>query len=105
MHLVVTHLNASTGQRIPVGIITERDIIFIVVAQNRGPFKVMLKDMMSTPIINIDVDKSVEDRRGSLNKYKINRLPVVHNSSIIGILITGIIMSNVSIEKYAETEF
>jgi CBS domain-containing protein len=32
--IVVTHLNACTGQRIPVGIITERDIIFRVVAQN-----------------------------------------------------------------------
>jgi CBS domain-containing protein len=32
--------NACTGQRIPVGIITERDIIFRVVAQNRGPFNV-----------------------------------------------------------------
>jgi CBS domain-containing protein len=39
-----------------------------------------------------------------LNKYKINRLPVVHDSSIIGILTTGMIMSNVSIEKHADTE-
>ena len=105
MHLVVTHLNASTGQRIPVGIITERDIIFRVVAQNRGPFKVKLKDIMSAPIITIDEDKSVEEAMAILNKHKINRLPVVHDSSIIGIVTTGIIMSNVSIEKHAETEF
>jgi signal-transduction protein with cAMP-binding, CBS, and nucleotidyltransferase domain len=91
MHLVVTHLNDSTGQRIPVRIITERDIIFIVVAQNGGPFNITLKDMMSTPIINIDVGKSVEGAAAILNKYKINRLPAVHDSSIIGILITGII--------------
>jgi CBS domain-containing protein len=58
---VVTHLNSSTGQKIPVGIITERDIIFRVVAQNRGPFKIELKDIMSAPIITIDADKSVEE--------------------------------------------
>jgi len=103
--IVVTHLNASTGQRIPVGIITERDIIFRIVAQNRGPFKVKLKDIMSAPIITIDADKSVEEAMAILNKYKINRLPVVHDSSIIGIVMTGRIMSNVSIEKHAETEF
>lgn len=103
--IVVTRFNASTGQRIPVGIITERDIIFRVVAQNRGPFKVKLKDIMSAPIITIDADKSVEEAMAILNKYKINRLPVVHDSSIIGIVTTGIIMSNVSIEKHAETEF
>ena len=105
MHLVVTHLDAGTRQRIPVGINTERDIIFIVVAQNRGPFNVTLKDMMSTPIINIDADRSVEGAIAILNKHKINRLPVVYDSSIIGILIIGIIMSNVSIKKHAETEF
>ena len=103
--IIVTRLDAGTGQRIPVGIITERDIIYRVVAQNRGPFKVTLKDIMSAPIITIDADKSVEEAMAILNKYKINRLPVVHDSSIIGIVTTGIIMSNVSIEKHAETEF
>jgi CBS domain-containing protein len=41
--IVVTRCNASTGQKIPVGIVTERDIVFRVVAQNRGPFKIELK--------------------------------------------------------------
>ena len=99
--IVVTHLDASTGQRTPVGIITERDIIFRVVAQNRGPFKVTLKDIMSTPIITIDADKSIEEAMAILNNHKINRLPVVHDSSIIGILTTGIVIRNVSIEKHA----
>ena len=103
--IVVTHLEAATGQRIPVGIITERDIIFRVVAQNRGPFKVTLRDIMSTPIITIDADKSIEEALEILNNHKINRLPVVHDSSIIGILTTGIVIRNVSIEKHAETEF
>jgi CBS domain-containing protein len=98
--IVVTHLEAATGQRIPVGIITERDIIFRVVAQNRGPFKVTLRDIMSAPIITIDEDKSVEEAMALLNKHKINRLPVVHDSSIIGIVTTGTIVSNISIEKH-----
>jgi CBS domain-containing protein len=103
--IVVTHLDAGTGQRIPVGIITERDIIFRVVAQNRGPFKIILKDIMSAPIITIDGDRSVEEAIEILNKHKINRLPVVHDSSIIGIVTTGMIVSKVSIEKHADTEF
>ena len=102
--IVVTHLDASTVQRIPVGIITERDIIFRVVAQNRGPYKVTLKDIMSAPIITIDEDMSVEEALGILNKHKINRLPVVHDSSIIGIVTTGTIVSNVTIEKHDDAE-
>ena len=101
--IVVTHLDAGSGQRIPVGIITERDIIFRVVAQNRGPYKVTLRDIMSAPIITIDADKSVEEAMAILNKHKINRLPVVHDSSIIGIVTTGMVMNNISIEKHADT--
>ena len=37
---------------------------------------------MSTPIITIEEDKSVEGTMAILNKYKINRLPIVHDSSI-----------------------
>src|ERR687896_535679 len=100
--IVVTHLDVDRGKRIPVGIITERDIIFRVVAQNRGPFKITLKDIMSAPIITIDADKSIEEAFAILNKHKINRLPVVHDSSIIGILTTGVVIRNVSIEKHAD---
>ena len=101
--IVVTRLDAGSGQRIPVGIITERDIIFRVVAQNRGPYKVTLRDIMSAPIITIDEDKSVEEAMAILNKHKINRLPVVHDSSIIGIVTTEMVMSNISIEKHGDT--
>ena len=73
-------------------------------SQERGPFKVTLKDIMSAPIITIDGDKSVEEAIAILNKHKINRLPVVHDSSIIGLLTPGMIMSNVSIEKHSDTE-
>jgi CBS domain-containing protein len=103
--IVVTHLDAAAGQRVPVGIITERDIIFRVVAQNRGPFKAKLKDIMSAPIITIDADKSIEEALAILKKHKINRLPVVHDSSIIGIVTTGTILNNISIEKHADAEF
>jgi CBS domain-containing protein len=60
---------------------------------------------MSAPIITIDADKPVEEAIAILNEHKINRLPVVHDSSIIGIVTTGMILSKVSIEKHADTEF
>ncbi len=102
--IVVTHLDSRSGQRVPIGIITERDIIFRVVAQNRGPFKVMLKDIMSTPIITIDAGKSVDEAISIFNKHKINRLPVIHDSSIIGLVTTGMIISKVPTEKHSESE-
>src|SRR5215213_9310394 len=53
--IIVTHYDSTSRQRIPIGIVTERDIIFRVVAQNKGPFKVTLKDIMSFPIITTEM--------------------------------------------------
>ena len=75
--IIVTHCDPKSGQRAPIGIVTERDIIFRVVAQNQGPFKVALKDIMSSPIITIDFDKSVKEALNLIKQNKINRLPLL----------------------------
>jgi len=100
--IIVTHLDSNTGQRIPVGIITERDIIFRIVAQNRGPFKVTLKEIMSSPIITIDADKSLQEAM-SIKNNKINRLPVLNDGALVGIVTTKKIMRKVSVEKHFDT--
>jgi CBS domain-containing protein len=93
--IIVTRYDASNRQRIPVGIITERDIIFRVVAQNKGPFKVTLKDIMSSPIITIDSSKSIKEALAMLKKNKIDRLPVVNKGALIGIVTTDIIVHKI----------
>jgi predicted transcriptional regulator len=70
----------GTGKRIPIEIVTERDFIFRVVAQNRGPFKTELKDIMSAPIITMDVDKSVEEAMAILNEHQIGMASIVQMS-------------------------
>lgn len=101
--IIVTHLDSNTGQRIPVGIITERDIIFRIVAQNRGPFKVTLKEIMSSPIITIDADKSLQEAMSILKNNKINRLPVLNQGALVGLVTTEKIMRKVSVEKHFDT--
>jgi CBS domain-containing protein len=43
----VTHKNDDHHKTI-VGIVTERDILYKVVGQNKGPYKAALKDVMSS---------------------------------------------------------
>lgn len=95
--IIVTHYDSTSGQRIPVGIVTERDIIFRVVAQNKGPFKVTLKDIMSSPIITIDSDKSAKSALAVLKQNGINRLPVVNNGTLIGLVTTEMIARKLSV--------
>ena len=54
-------LVSSKNSNEAVGIVTERDILYRVVAENKGPFKVMLKDIMSSPLISISEEESVKD--------------------------------------------
>ena len=89
--IIVTHYDSTSRQRIPIGIVTERDIIFRVVAQNKGPFKVTLKDIMSSPIITIDSDKSAKNALAVLRQNGINRLPVVNKGTLIGLITTEMI--------------
>ena len=89
--IIVTHYDSTSRQRIPIGIVTERDIIFRVVAQNKGPFKVTLKDIISFPIITIDSEEPAEKALAILKQNGINRLPVINNGNLIGLVTTEMI--------------
>ncbi|HEX7033672.1 MAG TPA: CBS domain-containing protein [Nitrososphaera sp.] len=41
-------LVSRNGSREPVGIVTEREIVYRLVAEHRSPFKTILKDIMSS---------------------------------------------------------
>lgn len=82
--IVITRKGA---QKEPVGIITERDIIRRVVAENKGPFKVTAGDVMSSPLITINPDSSVADAITLMRNKHIRRLPVVNEiGQIVGIV-------------------
>lgn len=104
--IIVTRNDPETRSRIPVGIITERDIIYRIVAQNRGPFKVMLKDVMSTPLVTIDSEASAEQALSVMKENDISRLPIVNKKGIIiGLLTMKMLVRRASISsKVAQAE-
>ena len=73
--------------RLPVGIITERDIVHILGKLNPDLFNTPLKTLMSSPLITIEESASLFDAGKLMNSKKIRRLVVVDkNSKLIGIL-------------------
>jgi CBS domain-containing protein len=48
-----------------------------VVAQSKGPFKLTLKDIMSTPLITINKDALTNDAIMLMKDKNITRLPVI----------------------------
>ena len=57
----------------PIGIVTERDILYRVVAENKSPFKTTLKEIMSSPLITIDEDSTVANAISLMRSKRIRR--------------------------------
>jgi CBS domain-containing protein len=103
--IIVTRNDPKTGLRIPVGIVTERDIIFRVVAQNKGPFKVTLNDIMSTPVTVIDGDSPVNKALETMKQKRISRLPVVTKTGeIMGLVTMELVVRKVPLKKISRTD-
>lgn len=82
--IVITRKGA---QKEPVGIITERDIIHRVMAEHKGPFKVTVGKVMSSPLITVNPESSVTDAIALMRSKHIRRLPVVDElGQIVGIV-------------------
>jgi signal-transduction protein with cAMP-binding, CBS, and nucleotidyltransferase domain len=60
----------------PIGIVTERDILYRVVAENKSPYKITVKEVMSTPVISIDDQATIGDTIKLMREKNIRRLIV-----------------------------
>ena len=70
----------------PIGILTESDILKKVVAEAKNPKDVLVKDVMSTPLIVIDPYVSLEKAMKTMGKCNVRRLPVCEKGELIGII-------------------
>lgn len=72
---------------LPIGIVTEEDINCKIVAKDKKPGSVHVSEIMSTPLITIEADKTVGDAAHMMTKHRVRRLPVVdENLKVIGIV-------------------
>ena len=71
----------------PAGIITERDILKKVSAQNKRPQDVPARSIMSSPLITIRAYDSVDTAAAAMTQNRIKRLPVVEtDGSLAGMI-------------------
>src|SRR5215510_1269837 len=76
------------------GIVTETDILYRVVAENRSPFKTTLKEIMSSPLITVDEATPSRDAIAIMRRNGIRRIPVMKNGQVMGILTLKSIVGN-----------
>ncbi|MEM4733292.1 MAG: CBS domain-containing protein, partial [Candidatus Bathyarchaeia archaeon] len=70
----------------PVGILTEKDIISRVITMRKDPDKTLVKDVMSAPLITIDIKQTANMALELMKRHKIRRLAVVRGEKLVGLL-------------------
>lgn len=75
-----------TKGKTPFGIVTERDFVRLLCAENLQSKYTSLIDIASSPLITVGPSISVEDAAKVMAKNKIRRLVIVDDGNIVGIV-------------------
>lgn len=90
-----------TIQERPVGIVTERDILERVVAQNRDVNTTKMKEVMSTPLITVHRKMGILEAMRVMRGRNIRRLIVMEDNTLLGIVTERDIIRGVTIASLA----
>lgn len=70
----------------PVGILTERDIVQKVVADGRKPEETKVGDIMSTNLIMLKKENTVEEAVDIMERKNIKKIPITEDGHVVGIV-------------------
>jgi CBS domain-containing protein len=86
---------------VPIGIVTERDIVRRVVAK-KVPLGTKISEIMSKSLITIDPDASLKDAARLMSSNKIRRLPVLEKNRLVGIVVASDLVRNLGKKTTSE---
>jgi len=88
----------SEGGRVPVGIVTDRDIVLEVLAQDVDPSGLSLADIMSRDLLTVNEKQSVFEAVHSMCQRGVRRAPVVDDAGKLA----GIVAIDDLLELFAD---
>src|SRR2546429_446504 len=74
----------ETGK--PMGIVTERDIVTKIAAPDKQPSRVLVRDIMTSPVVVVHPHEEVAEAAKLMSQRKIRRLPVVQEGKLVGMI-------------------
>ena len=85
----------SNETKMPVGMITDRDITVRVVAKGQNPLDLTAQDAMTSTVVSVTPDTSVEDCANLMEESQIRRVAVVdENGACCGMVAQADIANN-----------
>ena len=92
-------VDSRTGLPIPIGIITDRDIVVAVVAKKVGPETVKVGDAMSAQLLTVHEDNGVEFALREMRRVGVRRVPVVgENRELVGVLSIDDVIDHIAVQ-------
>jgi len=80
--------NQREGARIPIGIVTDRDILIETIALDIEAKLFTASDLMSAPVTTVQEDAKVAEALGIMRGKRIRRLPVVTRAGTLFGMVT-----------------
>ena len=84
------------------GMLTDRDIVIKVLAENKDPEETKAGELGEGKPVTIGADDSVGEALRTMKEHKVRRLPVIDGHELIGIVSQGDLAQNVDEEEVGE---
>lgn len=93
----------NEDSKMPIGMITDRDITCRVVAQGRNPLELTARDAMTSTVVSVTPETSLEDCLDLMEESQIRRIAVVdENGCMCGIVAQADVALKADEDKTAE---
>jgi CBS domain-containing protein len=81
------------------GVVSERDYARKVVLNGRASSTTAVREIMSSPVITISPDKTVDDAMRLMTERRIRHLPVMQGETLLGVVSIGDLVKSVIEEQ------
>jgi CBS domain-containing protein len=93
--LIVVETRANA--QVPVGILTDRDIVVGVIAKRVAPDEVTVGDAMTRNLLTVREDASIEFALREMRRHGVRRAPVVRaNGDLVGVIAVDDIIEHIA---------
>jgi CBS domain-containing protein len=87
------------------GVVTERDYLRRVTLEGRSDRETPVREIMSSPLVVVSPETSVEECMALMTERRIRHLPVAENGEIVGVISIGDVVKFTSKEQSVKIQY